>query len=206
MVVGVSVKKENEARLKALGLKDSKELTPKKREVLAKKIEEIAEDIIVMKVSACRIDGMRKEGTNLNRIEEMKFLDILNLLNPSLAYIDSPDVKPERLKKVLGKDLGGELVVEHKADSKYPVVSAASIIAKVERDREVAEFKKEFGDFGPGYPSNEVTMAWMRKWFARKKGWPEIVRKSWATTKEVEREASQTRLGLFKKFKRDDDC
>jgi ribonuclease H2 subunit A len=59
-----------------------------------------------------------------------------------------------------------EIVVESKADSTYPVVSAASICAKVTRDKVLAEWnfleKREFSNvFGCGYPSDPKTKAWL---------------------------------------------
>jgi len=206
VIAGVSVSRDNEERLKKLGLKDSKLLSPKQRERLAKEIEKIAKDIIVLNVSACKIDNLRKSGVNLNRIEAIKFADVLNLMNPELAYIDSPDVKPERLKLVLKKMLSNDsdLVVEHKADFKYPIVSAASIIAKVERDKEVKELHKKWGDFGPGYSSNEKTMAWLRSWIGKEKDWPDIVRRSWETARQLKQEKHQKGIaGFFKKFKKE---
>jgi len=203
VIAGVSVSKKNEKRLKSLKLKDSKEHTPKQRELLAKEIDKIADDIVIVKLSACRIDNMRKNGTNLNSIETEKFADILSLLNSGTAYIDSHDVKPDRLKKTLNAMTNNisNLVVEHKADVRYPVVSAASIVAKVERDKEVKKLQKEFGDFGPGYSSNEKTIGWMENWLENNKDWPDIVRRSWVTAKEIKKKKSQKSvLGFFGKL------
>lgn len=165
---------------------------------------------MILKLSACKIDNMREGGINLNRIEAMKFADIVNLLNPGKAYIDSPDVNPGRLKLVLEKMLTNQnsLVVEHKADSRYPIVSAASIIAKVERDKEIKSLHKEFGDFGPGYSSNEKTIAWLKTWMEKNKEWPDIVRKTWITAKVIKNEKHQKGIaGFFKRIvKREEEC
>lgn len=198
VIAGVSVDHAKEAQLLELGLKDSKLLSPAQREAFYPKIEAIAEDIVIVKVSACRIDSMMRQGINLNRIEVLKFLDVLTMLNPHVAYIDSMDVKPERLRKTLQPAVPqGKLVVEHKADVKYPVVSAASIIAKVTRDREVQKLHQQFGDFGPGYSSNEKTMAWLRDWLTKNKEYPDIVRRGWMTTKAVEGQRWQQRIAGF---------
>ena len=199
IIAGVSLERKDEARLNALGVKDSKELSPTQRERLAKEIEKVAKDIVIVNLSACRIDNMRKGGINLNRIEAMKFADILNILTPGVAFVDCPDVNPERLTLILKKMLKapGQLVVEHKADSRYPICSAASIIAKVTRDREVRKLHKKYGDFGPGYSSNEKTMAWLREWLETKGDYPEIVRKGWITAKELKNERAQKGLGGF---------
>ncbi|MEM3612884.1 MAG: ribonuclease HII, partial [Candidatus Bathyarchaeia archaeon] len=79
---------------------------------------------------------------------------------------------------------------------KYPVVSAASIIAKVERDREIAELKAKYGDFGCGYPTDPKTLAFLRRCLENFKEYPEFVRRSWKPAKKIKREndAQQTRL------------
>ncbi len=157
VIAGVSIDSKKEDKLKRMGARDSKLLSPKRREVLAEKIEEIAKDVIVLKIAACRIDKYRKQGVNLNKIEAIKFADVINYLRPEKTYIDSPDVNPDRLRMFLDKMIkedGAELVVEHKADHKYPVCSASSIIAKVARYEEIEQLKKKYGDIGPGYKSN----------------------------------------------------
>jgi ribonuclease H2 subunit A len=87
---------------------------------------------------------------------------------------------------------GIEFEVCPKADSIYPVVSAASIVAKVTRDRSLVswEFCEEnnednkFGrEFGCGYPSDPVTKKWMINNCDSVFGYPDIVRFSWKTTK-----------------------
>jgi len=200
VVAGVSLSRSSEQVLKKMGVKDSKLLSPSRREKLAAAIEKTAKDILIIKVGPCKIDNYRNQGINLNRVEAMKFAEILSFLDPEKGFVDSPDVKPDRLKaqliKMIGKDM--RLAVEHKADHKYPVVSAASIIAKVARDEEIEEIKKKYGDVGPGYPSNEITMKWMRDWLEHNKDYPEgIVRKTWMTTKTVQGERKQKSMRMF---------
>ena len=75
VVAGVSIERGKEEQLRALGVKDSKELSPKRREELAVKIQAIAKDVVILSISACRIDNLRKDGVNLNRIEELKMAE-----------------------------------------------------------------------------------------------------------------------------------
>jgi ribonuclease HII len=65
------------------------------------------------------------------------------------CYLDCPSVSIQKwadsLKKIM-KDLSGvEIVCEHKADSKYISVGAASIIAKCIREKEMDKLKEKYG-------------------------------------------------------------
>src|SRR3989338_1785017 len=211
VIGGVAVREENEQELKKIGVRDSKELTPKKREALAEKIQEIVENIIVLKVAACRIDSYRAECINLNKLEGLKMVEVIDYLGGDKVYLDSYDVDTERLRKTIQKSIkkdGVEIVAEHLADKKYPAVSAASIIANVERDKEIEELKKEYGDIGPGYPSNEITMNWLKEWLKTHKDFPPIVRKSWDTITVLKNDHKQSRLsGWFKGLlKTEEEC
>jgi ribonuclease HII len=198
VVAGVSATLEQEKKLKAIGVKDSKLLPQKKRVELAKQIEGIAKDIVVFKVGPCKIDTFRKEGVDLNMVESLKFADIIRMLKPDVAYVDSPDTNLPRFTALLRKLSGGgaEIVARHKADRDFPVVSAASIIAKVERENEISKLKEEYGDFGTGYTSDEKTIEWLRNYLKSNKEFPEhLVRKSWVTHDVLKAEREQKSLG-----------
>ena len=79
-------------------------------------------------------------------------------------------------------------------------MSAASIVAKVERESDIATLKDEFGDFGSGYTSDESTIAWLRAWLKEKKKFPEsLVRESWVTASVLKAEREQTTIaGWFR--------
>jgi ribonuclease HII len=196
VIAGVSILEGEEEKLKRLNVRDSKMIAPRVRERLAGEIEKMAKDVVVIKVEACKIDTYQKQGINLNRLEAMKFADIINLIGPDKAIMDAPE-NPEKLKPFIRKMLQSkdiELVAEHKADSTYPVVSAASIIAKVHRDREIEELKKKYGNIGPGYSSNQITIQWMKDYMEKHGRLPECVRHSWQTTKNIKGEKKQSRL------------
>lgn len=201
VLAGVSMHKKDLARLKKIGVRDSKELTPQRREKLARKIERIAKDVIVMKVGPCRIDDYKKQGVNLNKVEALKMKTIIECLNPHTAYVDGPEANTEKFSRFLNKLLNNEtnLVVENFADQKYPIVSAASIIAKVERDKDIEILRKKYGFEGTGYPSDERTINWMKAYLKENKKFPErgLVRRSWITTKNLLREHRQRRLFGF---------
>ena len=87
-----------------------------------------------------------------------------------------------------------KLIVEHKADTKYPTVAAASILAKVTRDREIEKIKKKIGiDFGSGYPSDPKTIEFVNKHWNKF----DIFRKSWSTYQKVAAKKSQSKLTGF---------
>jgi len=121
--------------LSELGVKDSKKLQQKKREEIAEKLYEIGV-IRVVKIDAEKLDELMGHKT-INEILKDCYAEIIRHLKPELAYVDSPDVRPDRLSKELEEMTGVKVVAEHKADEKYLIVAAASIIAKVEREREV---------------------------------------------------------------------
>ena len=210
VIAGVAVYEEDVEKLKAIKVKDSKMLSARQREGLEKKIEAIAKDIFIVKVAACKIDTYRAEGINLNKLEAIKFGEIIDFLEGDVAYVDAPDVDTERLKKFLEKIIKNktEIVSEHYADKTYPVVSAASIMAKVERDREIELIKKDYGDVGPGYPANEITMNWLRGWMKTHEGFPPIVRQSWDTIKTLKKDSQQSRLGGWFNglLKKEEEC
>lgn len=134
---------------------------------------------------------------NLNWLEARKTIEILDKLKPDKAIIDcpSPNIKAytNYIKSYLRKkDI--ELIVEHKADVNHVIVSAASILAKVTRDRSIEKIKKEYGDCGPGYQSNPITQKFIKENFDK---YPEIFRKSWMTFKNQVSEKEQKKLGEY---------
>jgi ribonuclease HII len=78
-----------------------------------------------------------------------------------------------------------KIISEHHADRRYPIVSAASILAKVKRDALVKELRVNYGDFGSGYPSDPKTIKFLTNWFKMHGSYPDFVRKSWKTLKNL---------------------
>ena len=161
-----TVELEKEPELRKIGVKDSKLLTPKRREHLFDKIASICTELIVMKTTANSLNEAMKKHS-LNEIEAMELGKALSLLkkSPKIVYIDSPDTIAGRFCSRIRKYHKGdeELVCEHKADFNYLITSAASIIAKVERDAVIEEIKKELCcDFGSGYTSDDRTIKFLK--------------------------------------------
>jgi ribonuclease HII len=81
-----------------------------------------------------------------------------------------------------------KITSRHKADKIYPVVSAASIIAKVTRDNEIAALRATYGDFGSGYLTDQKTMSFLKQWLQTHAEYPDFVRKSWKPAKQAKNE------------------
>ncbi|MAH33641.1 ribonuclease HII [archaeon] len=203
VMCGVSVKEEDEKELVKLKVKDSKLLTKEKREYMFDKIQDISYKYEVIVVSPDEVDKAvnNHDGLNLNRLEARKSAEIINLLNPDKAIIDAPSNNISSFREYISnyiKNKKLELILEHKADMKYPIVSAASIIAKVTRDREIEKIKKKIKvNFGSGYMSDPKTVIFLEKYFEK---YPKIFRKSWAPYKNISSKKFQKKLDLFADF------
>ncbi|MFH1510351.1 MAG: ribonuclease HII, partial [Candidatus Woesearchaeota archaeon] len=138
-----------------------------------------------------------KDGLNLNWLEARKAAEIINELKPEKVFIDCPSNNTERFKQYLAKLLKKEteIVAEHKADEKYPAVSAASILAKVTRDAEIKKIQATINEpIGSGYPSDPVTCEFLKK---NHKKYSNIFRKSWMSYCNVVEQKLQKRLDEF---------
>ena len=185
VIAGVIVPEKMEKVLERMGVKDSKRLVPNRRTILSRKLKKMFEYEIVV-ISESEIDKMRADGINLNDIEKNAMRDLIIRLNPEKAIVDAVDVKAERFQKNLCESTGVNVIAEHKADDKYIEVSAASIIAKAERDAQIAEINKEYiktGGIGSGYPSDPTTKKFLNNYTYDEM--PEFVRKSWATVSKM---------------------
>lgn len=190
MVMGCAVFDDRgREELKKLNVRDSKKVAPSRRLSLEPAIKEIALEWSLIKVFPWEIDWLRKRHS-LNVIEAMKIAEMITALGntPHRIIVDSADTVPEEYRKKIIHYMNSthedfiipEIISEHKADDRYIEVSAASILAKVERDREIEKLKEEYGEFGSGYPADELTKEFIRK-LMRDGELPEFVRKSWNT-------------------------
>jgi|TARA_B100001964_G_scaffold228142_1_gene278884 ribonuclease HII len=185
VVAGICCNEEDVKILKEIGVNDSKVLSPKKREKLFKILtRDYLFDIV--SISPQQLDKLRLKYT-LNVIEAIAFAKIIDRLKPSKAYIDCADPIPNNFKNAIEQNLQHEcrLVIEHKADQKYPVVSAGSIIAKVTRDAKIKMLSQEYGSIGSGYPADPITREFLSKWIRKYRSYPPFVRKSWKTTSKT---------------------
>jgi ribonuclease HII len=204
VLAGVFISKEDEKELKEWGVDDSKKLTAEKREEIFEKIKGKFEYRVEL-TSVDEIDSRSKMGTNLNRLEAVKAANIINELvrgkeGKIKIVIDCPSTNIEAWENCVKQYVAQEKLekleffVEHKADANHISVGAASIVAKVTRDREIEKLKKEVGfDFGSGYPSDPFTCRALETRLDElvKKG---IVRKTWATYDNLKAKKEQKSL------------
>lgn len=213
MVMAIAAcKTEDFARLERVGVKDSKLLTPQKRDELFEVMSELSHEIISLspKEIDAAVNG-KSHGDNLNQLEaRTTALLIFNLskrIELDKVIIDSPTktvAKHEHdVRSVLdkldpqGKTKHIKLQCEIKADYNYVIVGAASILAKVTRDRAIEALAKIHGPMGSGYPADPYTKSFLDK------NWQEghdFFRKSWesyARLARTEKEPAQSSLDSF---------
>ncbi len=207
VVCGITVEEKIVKELEKIGVRDSKMLSPKKREELYKKIKDIVQErstvssIMPISIPSCKIDAQKKENTNLNIVEARAMAQIIDMVGGDRVYLDALTTRPERFKRVVKYYMNNKkakIIAENKADQKYTIVGAASIIAKVERDRAIEEIKKkENFDFGVGYPHDERTIEFVDMLIRTRKKLPAYVRKSWVTTQMLQEKNWQRRIKDF---------
>lgn len=200
VIAGINVKESNISKLKDLEIKDSKLHSPARREELFEKIKEIADSFHIIQVPAEEIDSRASVGTNLNQLEALKAANILDELKPDKAYVDSPTSPDgsyfEKMIRESLKNQDIEIKTGHRYDSKFKVVSAASILAKVTRDREVQKIQEEVGEeIGSGYPADQITRKFLREHWNNKVS--KYIRKTWSTWKDYKAMKDQQRLEDF---------
>lgn len=202
VIAGCLIKENDISQLVKIGVKDSKKLSVKKREDIVLKIKKIIEKYEIIKLLPNQIDKVVESNIKyhkLNRLEAKTMAFIIDKLKPNIAYIDAADVSENRFKQYITNYLSikSKIITKHKADITFPVVSAASIIAKVKRDQEINELKKKYGDFGSGYLSDEKTIIFLKEWIKKNNDYPSCVRKSWKPAKKIKNEKGTIQTKLF---------
>jgi len=203
VMCGMLVKEEDEKELVKLKVKDSKLLTKIKRESLFDKIKDISYKYELIVISPDEIDRAvnNHDGLNLNKLEARKTAEIINLLKPDKVIVDAPSNNIKSYKQYLSnfiKNKKIDMVLEHKADLNYPIVSAASILAKVTRDAEIEKIKKKIKiDFGSGYMTDPKTVKFLEKYYEK---YPDLFRKSWAPYQNMSNKKFQSKLEDFSQF------
>jgi len=184
--------------LKKLGVTDSKKLTPKKRKEIYFKLKNNM-DMKYVQLTPINIDNNNKEGSTLLELEILGMVKVLNAEKPDLIIVDALTSKPEKFGENLKKRLNFEtkIISENKADLKYEIVGAASIIAKELREQEIKDIKENIKlDCGSGYTSDKKTIMFLKEHWENKE-FDFIFRKSWQTYKNLVSKKNQKTLEDF---------
>ena len=178
-------------------IRDSKTHSAKERERLAAIIRKRCR-VTTVKIDAHEIDAIRNEMT-LNACVARAHAQAINKLRPKTAYVDACDVNEFRYAEMVRCHLTREceIVSEHHADSTFVIVSAASIIAKVTRDKEILKLAKTYGEIGSGYPADPVTVSYLSSYIDKHRHPPPIARKSWKTVTAMIGKKEQSSLTRF---------
>jgi ribonuclease HII len=191
--VGVS----SEDVFSGIMVKDSKLLSPAMRESLYPVIRKQFR-VATVRIDAHEIDEIRK-GMTMNSCIARAHAQVIGKLAPSKAYVDACDVNAFRYAEMVKSHLTCQcdIISEHHADETFKVVSAASVVAKVIRDRSIATLAKKYGAIGSGYPSDPATIAFLSAYIDEHKIPPPIARKSWKTVSMMVGEKEQSNLSEF---------
>jgi len=198
MVMAIAtIEEKDEFKLDILGVRDSKQLTPKKREELFEQMKDVLKEFKIIILNPEEIDeAVESDESNLNWMEADKAAELIEVTNAKKIILDCPSNNLTEYKNYIQSRLKKkvELVVEHKADENYLIVAATSILAKVTRDREIEKIKKKYNiDFGSGYPSDPFTVQFLESNYDK---YP-IFRKSWSSWRRVALKRNQKRLSEF---------
>ncbi|HID60592.1 MAG TPA: ribonuclease HII [Hadesarchaea archaeon] len=196
VIAAVLFDEKNIEKLKAMRVKDSKTLSPKRRETLCRFIKETALAHAIAELPPARIDEAvqsKRPLFKLNRLEAETMAGVIAKLKPDIAYVDASDIDAERFGNWIRERLllKTRVISEQKADVKYPVVAAASIVAKVRRDEIISELHKKYGFFGSGYPADPRTITFLERWVREHGELPEFARKSWETAQRIKKQITK---------------
>ncbi|MDD5699870.1 MAG: ribonuclease HII [Candidatus Nanoarchaeia archaeon] len=204
VIAGCLIDESVEAKFKKIGVKDSKQLTRKKREELEGEIKNSAETFEIMIIPPLEIENKNEHGILLNELEAIAAAEIINKINKGFGeikvIIDCPNPNTENWRQLVLSKIKEksnlQLVCEHKADVNHIATSAASVLAKCVRDKEMACLKEKFGEVGSGYCHDPVTIKFIEE-NMKKYEHDGIFRKTWSTWKNAMAKISQKELGDF---------
>lgn len=204
VIAGCLIDEKFEKNLKNLGVKDSKKLTKEKREELEAEIKNIAETFEIIIVPPVEIEDKNARGIKLNELEAIAAAEIINKINKGFgeikAIIDCPNPNTGTWRDIVLSKIENKsniiLVCEHKADQNHIATSAASILAKRVRDKEMALLGEKYGNIGSGYCHDPVTIRFIEENLKKYEG-DGIFRKTWETWKTALAKANQKKLDEF---------
>lgn len=201
VVASFSISEDKLNQIESLEVKDSKKLSAKRRKELFSELINLSGNYFFRILNPTFLNDEMKKYT-LNEIELHAFKDaIIGLKVPIIrAICDSCDVDTNRFSRNLKESLGDEfsscdVVASHKAEDKYPIVAAASILAKVKRDELIKKIEEDAGvSFGSGYPSDPKTISFLEDYYKFHNRFPDFVRTEWKTLANIKSSVSQRKL------------
>ncbi len=191
------------------GIADSKQLSPTRREELARTLEQRANVYIgVAEIPVGRIDDpstdMNSLAVDAHATAIAAMLEAVHVDQAATGLCDACDTDAERFARRVAERCRTHVSsatvtidARHGADEESPLVGAASIIAKVERDSHMASLATEYGEIGSGYPSDPTTKRFLESYLEAHGDVPPFARRSWSTCKRAIAETSQRGLEEF---------
>ncbi len=180
------------AYLTEIGCRDSKTLSAPQRERLARLIENDPDVRTAVRIVDAEVLDRERTQATLNAIERQRFIEVAAELDAPRVIVDAADTNAERFGNEVAAALPDdwEVISEHQADGHHATVAAASIIAKVTRDRAIEDLGKRLErainrPIGSGYPSDPKTRAFLQEWLRVHGDLPEGTRRSWKTAQEL---------------------
>eukprot|EP00040_Diaphanoeca_grandis_P002986 m.23331 g.23331 ORF g.23331 m.23331 type:complete len:393 (+) comp14176_c0_seq1:79-1257(+) len=189
-----------EAKLKAMGFADSKQLSEDQRdnlwEVIKKNDDFLGWIISILSPQDISMSMLGKTNYNLNAMSHDTAIHLIRrvlALGVQLTevYVDTVGKEEWYQAKLEGLFPNLKITVTSKADVKFPIVSAASICAKVSRDAILNQWKYTENlsalsrVFGSGYPGDPNCKKWLIEATDPIFGFPGVARFSWATVKKI---------------------
>ncbi|WP_439027543.1 ribonuclease HII [Haloarchaeobius sp. DT45] len=178
---------------------DSKRVQPDRREEIAAVLrDDDRVRIGIAEITPARIDDPETDMNTLTVLAHAKALEEAGV-DGLTGYLDAGDTDEARFGSRVTDHCSCtiDVTAEHGADETYPVVAAASIVAKVERDAQMARLADEYGEVGSGYPSDPTTRAFLSDYVAAHGEVPPFARASWSTCADVLAAHEQSGLGDF---------
>lgn len=185
VVAGVLVTEEGLAALRELGARDSKAVSRSKRPGLVRAIARSGTRGRAIVIPADVVDQQ-----NLTDLERDAILALVAALSPDQVVVDTP-VGPRGIPDFQANlsfrsGLPREAwAVFPNADRDHPAVAAASLLAKVVRDGYVASLRRQYGDFGWGYPGEPRVRDYLATWLLEHGGFPAICRTRWKCVQDL---------------------
>jgi ribonuclease HII len=198
VVGGFAIDDAEVGAVHACGARDSKQLSASARKDVYARLLRLG-DLASVALSPRQVDRAVGSGA-LNHLEADAFGDVIRRLGGAEARVDACDVNEARFGRRVSRRAGPgiRVLARHHADRDDPIVGAASIVAKVRRDRALARLRASVGDgIGSGYPSDTQTIEFVRGHLELVTSAPSWLRVSWRTMTRVKRTVPAVTLDQF---------